>query len=203
MKELVAELKREGVLRNQNVLRAFQKIDRKDFVPETLWDEAYGNYPLLIGYDQTISQPYTVAFMMDLLEPKPNEKILDVGSGSGWTTALLSAAVGDRGRAFGVEIIPDLVALGQKNLIKYNFPNASIQKAESGVLGLPNEAPFDKILVSAAGRELPTNLLKQLKTGGTLVMPIDNYITRVKKVSTDRVETEKFLGFAFVPLIES
>ncbi len=203
MNELIAELKREGVLKNPNILRAFQGIDRKDFVPEALWDEAYGNYPLPLGNSgQTISQPYTVAFMLDLLSPETGEKILDVGSGSGWTTALLASVVGLTGKVYGVEIIPELVALGQKNLAKYDFRNASIRQAGEK-LGIPEEAPFDKILVSAAGSSLSHELLSQLKTGGILVMPIENYISRVKKISADKIETEKFEGFAFVPLVKN
>ncbi len=200
MEELINELKGEGVLKNANVLRAFMAIDRKGFVPEELASEAYGNYPLPIGFGQTISQPFTVAFMLDLLEPKPGEKILDVGSGSGWTTALLAQSVGEKGTVCGMEIIPELVLFGQTNLAKYKFPNASIRKAGPR-FGLPNEAPFDKILVSASGQSYPKELIEQLKIGGTLVIPIKGSVWKIKKVSPEKIETEKYEGFAFVPLI--
>ncbi|MEK7614514.1 MAG: protein-L-isoaspartate(D-aspartate) O-methyltransferase [Patescibacteria group bacterium] len=200
MEELINELKGEGVLKNANVLRAFRAIDRKDFVPEKLSFEAYENYPLPIGFGQTISQPFTVAFMLDLLRPEPGEKILDVGSGSGWSTALLASAVGPTGKVFGVEIIPELVAFGQTNLAKYKFPNASIRVAGLK-LGLPGEAPFDKILVSASGQSYPKELVEQLKIGGTLVIPIKESVWKMKKVSTEEAETEKYEGFAFVPLV--
>lgn len=201
MDKMIAGLKREEVLKNPDVLRAFKNIDRRDFVPEEYADEAYGNYPLPIGHGQTISQPFTVAFMLDLLEPKEGEKILDVGSGSGWTTALLAASVGEKGEVFGLEIVPELVVFGQTNLAKYKFPNASITQA-GGKLGLPEKAPFDKILVSAAGRTYPNELIGQLKTGGILVIPVKESIWKVKKISAEETQVEKFEGFAFVPLIE-
>ncbi|MFA5841972.1 MAG: protein-L-isoaspartate(D-aspartate) O-methyltransferase [Candidatus Paceibacterota bacterium] len=198
---LINELKREGTLKNKDVLRAFQTIDRADFVPKEYLSEAYVNSPLPIGHNQTISQPFTVAFMLELLEPKPGEKILDVGAGSGWTTALLASAVGPRGKVFGLEIIPELVAFGQKNIAKYKFNNASIGQAGEK-LGLPEEAPYDKILVSAAGRTYPKELISQLKTGGIMVTPIKNSIWKIKKTSNEETKVEKFEGFAFVPLIE-
>lgn len=201
MNDLIEELKREGVLKNQDILRAFESIDRKNFVPKEYANEAYNNYPLPIGHSQTISQPFTVAFMLDLLNPQSDEKILDVGSGSGWTTALLAAAVGQRGRIYGVEIIPELVAFGKNNLAKYNFVHASIEQAGK-TLGLPEKAPFDKILVSAAGESLPEELIKQLKTGGILVIPIKENIWKIKKVTDKETRVEKFPGFAFVLLVE-
>jgi protein-L-isoaspartate(D-aspartate) O-methyltransferase len=199
--KLIAELKREGVLRNKGVLRAFQTIDRADFVPEEYANEAYENSPLPIGSGQTISQPFTVAFMLDMLGPQPGEKILDVGSGSGWTTALLASAAGPSGKVFGVEIIPGLVAYGQNNLAKYKLPNTSIRQAGENI-GLPEEASFDKILVSAAGRTYPKELVSQLKTGGIMIIPIKESIWKIKKISDEETSVGKFEGFAFVPLIE-
>jgi len=201
MDELIEELKHEGVLKDREMLRAFKEVDRKDFVPDYAKAESHENYPLQIGYGQTISQPFTVAFMLDLLEPKPGEKILDVGSGSGWTTALLASAVGPSGQVFGVEVIPELVSFGKNNLSKYDFKHASI--AEAGEkLGLPEKAPFDKILVSAAGRSYPEELVGQLKIGGIMVIPIKESIWKVKKVSAEETRIEKHEGFVFVPLIE-
>src|SRR3989338_5684724 len=114
----------------------FEKIDRADFVSSEYQAEANENYPLPIGFGQTISQPFTVAFMLKLLSPQEGDKVLDVGCGSGWTTALLANLVGKTGKVFGVEIIPELVSFCRKNLAKYNFPNAEIIQA-GAELGLP------------------------------------------------------------------
>ncbi len=206
MKELVDALVRSGILKTQAIIEAFLAVDRKDFVPVEFQEETYGDYPLPIGHDQTISQPTTVAFMLELLQPQPGEKILDIGSGSGWTTTLLAFLVGKEGRVLGLERIPELVAFGAQNLKKYDFPWATISQAEK-ILGLAKEAPSDKILVSAAAQEFPEKLVSQLKEGGVMVIPVQNAVWHVKKLSEgpptgeSRTEIQKFEGFGFVPLI--
>ena len=200
--QLVHTLQENGVLKSSKLRDAFLQIDRKDFIPAEFQEQAYSDYPLQIGYDQTISQPSTVAFMLELLDPKQGEKILDIGSGSGWTTALLAFLVGSKGKVFGVELVPKLVAFGAENLKKYNFPQAAILQAGKN-LGLAKEAPFDKILVSAAAQDFPETLLSQLKEGGTLVIPVRDAIWSCKKLSQGKAEIKKFEGFAFVPLITS
>ncbi|MDD5696825.1 MAG: protein-L-isoaspartate O-methyltransferase [Candidatus Pacebacteria bacterium] len=188
------------VLRTESIIDAFKTVDRKDFVLKEYEREAYGDYPLPIGFGQTISQPTTVAFMLELLQPKKGDKILDVGSGSGWTTALLAHITGRKGKVFGLEKIPELVLLGKDNLAKYDFPNVEIRQAGEG-LGLKKEAPFDKILVSAFARTVPEELVKQLKTGGVMVIPVDNDILRIEKISDKENRIQRFEGFVFVPLI--
>ena len=197
---LVNYLIRCGVLKTSSIIRAFLKIDRADFVLPEYQDEAYQDYPLPIGYGATISQPYTVAFMLELLQLQKGEKILDLGSGSGWTTALLAEIVGKKGKVFGVEIVPELVGFGKKNLKKYGLQNAKIVKAESS-LGLTKEAPFDKILVSAAAQNLPQELLDQLKAPGRLVMPIGGSLWKIEKDNHSDIQQEEYPGFMFVPLI--
>lgn len=199
-KRLIKHLIANNVLKSENIISAFGKIDRADFVPEQYLHEAYEDHPLQIGFGQTISQPTTVAFMLELLQPNSGDKILDVGTGSGWTTALLASIVGQKGRVFGVEIIPELAEFGRKNLAKYKFPNAKIlQSGEK--LGLPMESPFDKILVSAAAEEnLPEDLIAQLKIGGRMVLPIKNSIWKIDKISDNETNKEEFPGFVFVPL---
>ncbi len=130
-KELVEHLIKRGVLKTPKIIEAFKKIDRKDFVKEEFLEEAYFDTPLPIGFGQTISQPYTVAFMLELLEPKEGDTVLDIGSGSGWTTALLAYIVGNKGKVIGVERIKELVEFGKKNLAKYKFKNAHIELAKS------------------------------------------------------------------------
>lgn len=202
MEQLVKELLRLGVLRSKLIIEAFRHIDRKDFVLAEYAESAYINEPLPIGYGQTISQPYTVAFMLELLELRKNQRILDVGSGSGWTTALLAHVVGTRGRVYGVEVKPELVIFGKRNVEKYKFSHASIEHA-GDAFGLPDKGPFDKILVSAASVSLPEELIDQLAVGGIIVIPIGNDIVKIKKVSDKNIIREAHSGFVFVPLMKN
>ena len=200
--ELVAHLERNtGVLKTPVLKAAFKGVDRKDFVAGDYAIEAYEDYPLPIGYGQTISQPTTVAFMCELLGPKRGDKILDLGSGSGWTTALLAHVVGPEGSVVGVEKIPDLVSFAQGNITPYAFTQARIELSGE-MLGLPESAPFDKILVSAVSMKLPETLLEQLKSPGTLVIPIDGAIVKIEKDRDGSITRESHDGFIFVPLIE-
>src|SRR3989338_1613072 len=115
MESLVQELISDGYLRSPQIIRAFQHVKRQDFLPEELVDEASVNYPLPIGHGQTISQPLTVAFMFELLDPAEGQKIMDIGSGSGWTTALLAEIVGPSGKIFAIERISELKESGEHN----------------------------------------------------------------------------------------
>lgn len=190
---------KNGVLQTPYIIDAFQSVDRVNFVPKDFTYLAYIDSPLSIGYKQTISQPSTVAFMFELLMPRLGDKVLDVGSGSGYTTALLAHIVGKKGKVFGVEIIPELVLYGRKNLLKYNYPWADIYHAHKE-LGLPDNAPYDKILVSASDEQMPEELLQQLKVGGCLVVPVITSIWRIIRTGQNNFKKEEFPGFVFVPL---
>lgn len=236
MDEFIRELKRAGVLSSPHVEAAFRAIDRKDFVPPEYRDKAYADHPLPIGNGQTISQPYTVAFMLDLLDPRPGEKILDVGAGSGWQSTLLAHVVSQndqngeidendkigkrlhraqrfiqpsdssnssRGKVYAVERISELCKLARRNIGKYGFLERGTVELRCGDAagGLPNEAPFDKIIAAAAGDELPAAWRDQLKIGGVIVAPIGSSIWRYTKRGLDALDSKEFRGFAFVPLI--
>jgi protein-L-isoaspartate(D-aspartate) O-methyltransferase len=202
--DIIDSLIKKGWLKTPRIIEAFKKIKRIDFMAEGMDDLAEIDEAFPIGYGQTISQPLTVAFMLEKLEPKPGDKILDIGSGSGWTTSLLSEIVGDKGKVIALEIIPELTEFGKKNTAKYGFIEKGITQfiCCDGSKGFKKEAPFDKILCSAAVYgEFPKAWKEQLKIGGRIVTPIASSVwLLVKKTDKDFEETE-FPGFAFVPLV--
>lgn len=201
---LIDSLIREGWLKTPGIIEAFQKIKRVDFLPEDMKDLSEINEALPIGFGQTISQPLVVAFMLEHLQPEPGNKILDVGSGSGWTTALLADIVGEKGKVFAIEIVPDLREFGERNVSRYNFIEKGIAKfiVADGSKGYREEAPFDRILTSASGKEVPQAWKEQLKIGGRIVAPIDSSIWLLIKESENSFKKVEYPGFAFVPLIE-
>jgi protein-L-isoaspartate(D-aspartate) O-methyltransferase len=199
MHELVDAMISSGTLQTPSIIDAFRAVDRKYFVPKVWSNEAYMDNPLPIGDGQTISQPSTVAFMLEKLAPKKGDKVLDIGSGSGWTTALLCHIVGEEGSVTGLERVTALVQMGQENLSKFDLAHGCIKHA-ANQLGIPGEQ-FDRILVSAAAEEIPEELFAQLKVGGTLVIPVENSIYQCTKLSEEEIKIEEFYGFVFVPLI--
>lgn len=198
---LITSLQRSAVLVTPSIIKAFEHVDRMDFVKNEHKSSAYQDRPLPIGYGQTISQPTTVAFMLERLEVEKDEEVLDVGSGSGWTTALLAYLVTPSGSVVGVERIPELVKFGQVNLSKYDYEHARIEQA-GDKLGWEKDAPYDKILVSAAAQEIPQELIDQLKVGGSMVLPVKSSIYKITKTSDKKHEIQKFYGFSFVPLVQ-
>jgi protein-L-isoaspartate(D-aspartate) O-methyltransferase len=218
MEELVKKLRGDGVLHSKNIIEAFLAVDRKGFVPTGLLDDAYADVPLPIGSGQTISQPYTVAFMLELLLPDKGQKVLDVGFGSGWSTALLAHLVGEAGRVYALEIVPEVFEFGSANLQRrfargqtrterrpartdyVEIGNIKLHN-RSGRMGLREHAPFDRILVSAAGTEEPAELKNQLAPGGRIVIPIQESIRLLVKKSDGGFERKDYHGFAFVPLV--
>jgi len=205
---LIDDLK-DKILRTPEIISAFRKIKRADFLPPELASSADFNEPLPIGYGQTNSQPFTVAFMLEKLQPSPGDRILDVGCGSGWTTALAAEIVGKRGRIYGIEIVPELKKLAETNLKKYDFISSGRVKIflGDGRLGLPRHAPFDKIIVSAATAEIPKSLLQQLKIGGRMILPLGGEfrvqaLALIEKTAGGKLRRTDFPGFVFVPLIK-
>jgi len=200
---LTDDLIKEGWLKTPDIIAAFRKIKRADFLPEDMRDLAELNEALSIGFGQTISQPLVVAFMLELLAPKEGEKILDVGSGSGWTSALLGEIVGERGKVIAIELVSELKEFGEKNVAKYGFVKEGRVEfiCADGSKGYPKEAPFDKILASASAAKLPQAWLEQLKIGGRVVLPIDSSIWLFTKKSEEEFDQIEYPGFVFVPLI--
>ncbi len=181
---------------------AFAVVDRAEFLRPDDRSAADYDGPLPIGLGQTNSQPRTVHAMLRLLELETGHRVLDVGSGSGWTTALLAHLVGPSGSVFGVELEPDLAAWGAANLGRQGTPWASIQPSDPDVLGLPAEAPFDRILVSASARRLPGELVEQLTDDGIMVVPVGATMTRVRRTgpSSKDADITAHGAYSFVPL---
>lgn len=180
---------------------AFDKVRRVGFLPRELLGFAGEDAALPIGHGQTNSQPSTVRAMLDLLEVEPGQRVLDVGCGSGWTTALLADLVGPDGEVVGVEIVPELVAWGASNLATYAMPWARIVPAEDGVLGVPEHAPYDRVLVSAEASRVPAELLAQLVPGGLMVVPVRGKMTVVRRTA-GAPEVTRAGWYSFVPLVE-
>ncbi len=181
------------------VSAAFEAVPRTGFLPRLARGRASYDGPIGIGRGQTNSQPRTVEDMLRLLAVEPGQRVLDVGTGSGWTTALLAHLVGPDGDVLGVELEPDLVRFGSKNLGRTDQPWASIVQATEGVLGLPGAAPYDRILVSAEPRILPDALVAQLADGGRMVIPVDGTMLLVVRRGADADITHHGT-YRFVPL---
>lgn len=194
-----------SILKSPEIIRAFSEIKREDFVTPDMQDLAEFDQALPIAAGQTISQPYVVAFMLEKLAPKAGQKILDIGSGSGWTTALLASIVGEQGKVIAIEIIPELKEFGEKNVAKYNFIEKGIARmfCANGSDGHAKEAPYDGILVSAslATKKLPPTWKEQLVVGGNIVVPIQNSIWVFNKKDETHFTEQEYPGFVFVPFV--
>ncbi len=202
-KTLIANLTDRVILKTPTIIEAFKNVDRADFVLPEYKEMAYFDQPLPIGSGQTISQPLTVALMLEWLAPKKGEKILDVGCGSGWTTALLASILGKEGKVIGIERIPELAEFARQNLSKYlMFQRTSTVMQEDGTKGYAKEAPFDKILASAAAYDrIPPAWKDQLKVGGRIVAPVKDSVVVIDKLLNNEFQQIDHWGFAFVPLI--
>jgi protein-L-isoaspartate(D-aspartate) O-methyltransferase len=183
---------------SQRVRAVFEAVPRRDFLPRRLRRFARQDSALEIGYGATNSQPTTVRNMLELLDVQPGQRVLDVGSGSAWTTALLAELVGPEGEVLGVEVVPELVEIGRFNL-GGRWAHASISLAAEGVLGMPERAPYDRILVSAGATRLPGELVEQLAEGGLLVVPVDGVMHRVRRTAEGTL-VERHGRYSFVPL---
>ena len=198
--DLVQQLVQRRILRTAEIVAAFGSVHRYTYLPQDLRQCAGEDRPLPIGHGQTNSQPYTVAFMLELLQPRAGQRVLDVGCGSGWTTALLAHIVGSRGTVIGTERIADLADQARNRIGQHFGDNVSIVHTPSGI-GHAELAPYDRILVSAAADKLPQSLPQQLAEGGLLVIPIEHSIFSFEKLSGELSATE-YPGFSFVPLID-
>jgi len=198
-KELVEILRSKGIS-NQSVLDAFWKVERHLFVPDIMKQHAYKDVALPIGFGQTISQPYTVAFMTQEINPLPKQKILEIGTGSGYQAAILYEM---GARVFSIERQNDLYNSAMKIFDKLNLKIAA--RCSDGTIGWEEFSPYDGIIVTAGGPTVPLNLKKQLAVGGRLVIPVGDKQVQtlqiITKISEDEFRTNEVPYFAFVPLI--
>ena len=197
--DLIEVLKGRGIT-DENVLRAFLKVERHLFVPEIIKAHAYSDVALPIGQEQTISQPYTVAFMTQALELEGRSKILEIGTGSGFQAAIL---VQMGMKVFSIERNYEIHQKTQKLYDSLGIRAALIYG--DGTLGWQDSAPYDRIIVTAGGPEVPKRLLKQLAVGGKMVIPVGDRNSQtmqiISKISEDEFSTKEVPNFKFVPLI--
>lgn len=198
---LIEELRLQGI-RDERILEAMRNVPRHLFVPESLLEEAYHNCALPIGYSQTISQPYTVAFMIEALEVRPGQKILEIGTGSGWNAALLGWILGKKGKLFSTELVSALAIKSVENIARVGIRNVEVI-CWDGSRGYEKEAPYERIIVTAACSEIPKPLIEQLDDKGIIVAPVGSwYCQKMTKLTKNKNRTETaILGdFVFVPL---
>jgi protein-L-isoaspartate(D-aspartate) O-methyltransferase len=181
------------------VSEAFDATPRAGFLPRLARRRAAYDGPIQIGQGQTNSQPRTVDAMLRLLEVREGDRVLDVGAGSGWSTALLAHLTGPTGEVIGVELEPTLVEFGRANLARLDRPWARIEQADPAMLGWPAEAPYDRVLVSAEPRELPGELVEQVAVGGRMVIPVNGTMLMVERTPSGP-EVSEHGAYRFVPL---
>lgn len=200
-KEDLIKYWKENKICSDEIIKVFRKIKREDFIPKLLKNEAYEDRPLSIGYNVTISQPTTIVIMLQALELKKNDKVLEIGTGSGYNAALMAELI-KPGIVYTLEIVKELAKFAENNLKKSNIKNVKVF-VKDGSKGLQEYKPYDKIVFTAACKEIPYNLLDQLKENGILLAPIgplyeQKMLKLIKK--KEGVEIQSLGDFVFVPL---
>ncbi len=185
---------------NKNVIKALHRVPREEFVPSQYKQEAYADNPLPIGEGQTISQPYIVAFMTEAAQLKPSDRVLEIGTGCGYQTAVLSELGCE---IYSIEVLETLSLRAQKTLDELGYKSINL-KVGDGYNGWPEEAPFDAIIVTAAPAEVPSTLLEQLKLGGRLVIPVGDKEQELLRITRTKegFQEERLLAVRFVPMIK-
>ena len=200
MEELVSDLIKQGVLKDEKIINAFINISRKNFVLPEYKEEACSDYPLPTGYGQTISQPYIVALMTELLRPAPSDHVLEIGAGCGYQAAVLSVLVR---KVTTIERIPAVADIARNNLAAYHYDNVELIVGD-GTLGYPKNAPYNGIIITASAPDIPSPLIDQLNENGRLVAPVGSRDIQelvVLEKHNDAITKERHGGVRFVPLI--
>ena len=202
-KNQLVEFWKENFYFREKEVSAFKKVDREEFIPKVMQAHAYEDIPLPLMRGKTISQPTTVMIMTAALELKEGDKVFELGTGSGYQSAIIAKIIGNKGKVISTEVIPELVQFAKENLAKAKMKNVSVYE-EDGSKGMPSEAPFDKIIITAACKEFPDYLVDQLKVGGIIVGPVgsrdEQTMVRGTKEKDQALHLE-FLGpFLFTPM---
>ena len=188
-------------VQNPEVIAAMSAVPRELFIPQSARSQAYDDRPLPIGFGQTISQPFMVGLMTELLEPKKNHRVLEIGTGSGYQAAILSGLVGE---LYSIEIVPELARSAAETLRSLGLLNVTVREGD-GYRGWPEKAPFDGIILTAAPPEIPQVLLEELKPGGRLIAPIGKRVQQLvvmQKSGDGKVTTRSVLPVSFVPMVK-
>lgn len=204
MEQLINNLKKKGVLKSKFIENALLFVDRVNFVPKDLLNLVYSDEPLHIGYGQTMSQPYTIVFMLELLCIKKGNQIMEAGYGSGWQTIILSYLIGDKGKVYAFEIIKELCQFGKNNINKYPELARRIFlfcKSANTKLSSVKINSLDRIIVCADIKNIPKDWKDKLVVGGIIVYPNKNSIYKEIKNSDETFTKEEFYGFSFVPFV--
>lgn len=208
-RRIVEYLVELGYVRSEKVKKALLSVPREEFVPEAYRDMAFNDHPLPIGYGQTISAIHMVAIMTEALDPEPGDKVLEVGTGSGYQAAVLAEIVGKmdpsrKGHVYTIERIPELAEFARRNLERTGYSEYVTVIVGDGTLGYPDEAPYDGIIVTAASPDIPEPLIEQLKDGGRIVIPVgDLWFQRLVIADKRGGELIRRYGIecVFVPLV--
>ncbi len=205
-KELVQRLKKSGYIESPEILEAFRKVPREQFVPSKFRGEAYADRPLSIGEGQTISAPSMIAIMLEVLKAEKGQKILEIGTGSGYNAALLAEIVGSEGKIFSIERLEKIANSGRENLEKTGYEDIVQVIVSDGTLGYGKEAPYDRIIITACAPKVPDPLVDQLKIGGILSGPVGSHyraqtLLEVEKIEGGETEINRHGSCAFVPLV--
>jgi protein-L-isoaspartate(D-aspartate) O-methyltransferase len=197
---MVEEQLRALDISSPRVLEAMRRVPRHLFVPEPVRSEAYGDRPLPIGHDQTISQPYIVAFMTQALELEPSHRVLEIGTGSGYQAAVLAELAQT---VYTIEIVAPLAERARRSLTMLGYRNIDVRTG-NGYLGWPERAPFDRIIVTAAPPDIPSALVEQLKVGGLMAIPVGttSQELRILRRTKSGLDTLKTLPVRFVPMVD-
>ncbi|MFP3227352.1 MAG: protein-L-isoaspartate O-methyltransferase [Caldisphaera sp.] len=202
---LINYLKEGGFIKTEKVEEAMINVDRSIFVPQKYINESYEDKPLPIGYGQTISAPSIVAYMTELLELREGDKVLEIGTGSGYQTAILSYIVKEKGLIISIERIKELSEIAYKNLEKLGLHKNVKLIVGDGSIGYENDKPYDRILITAASPKIPNFIYDQLKNGGIAVMPVgsieEQKLVVLKKDELGKITIEYNISVIFVPLI--
>lgn len=204
--ELVQRLEKKNYIKTPEIIEAFRKVPREKFIPSKYRGEAYADRPLSIGEGQTISAPSMIAIMLEVLNAEKGQKILEIGTGSGYNAALLAEIVGSAGKVYSIERLEKIAKFGRENLEETGYGKILEVIVGDGTKGYEEEAPYDGIIVTACSPKIPDPLIEQLKTGGILTAPVGSHyrsqtLLEVEKMAGEETEVRRHGSCAFVPLV--